>query len=68
MPRHDRVLAVIQALYDAAQDEVLWATALKQLAGVTQSQAATFWVLHRAPGPRLPTFEYLNFDPAFIQE
>jgi DNA-binding CsgD family transcriptional regulator/PAS domain-containing protein len=63
-----RVLAVIQAIYDAAVDESRWPEALKQLSNLTGSQAATFWVLDGSEQPRLPTFTYINLDPPFVQE
>ena len=63
-----RMLAVIQAVYDAAMDEARWPEALKELSDLTGSQAATFWVLDGSEQPRLPTFTYINLDPAFVQE
>lgn len=68
MSADERVLSVIQALYDAALDERQWTHALTQLAAITRSQAATFWVLDGSDQPRLPTLTCLNFDPAFIAE
>jgi len=62
------VTAVIESLYDAAADESLWPHALKQMAGFTGSQAATFWVLDGSDKPRLPVFTFINFDPGFINE
>jgi DNA-binding CsgD family transcriptional regulator len=63
-----RVLGVIEALYDAAADETLWPKALQELSDLTESQAATFWVLDGSDQPRLPTFNYINLDPAFVQD
>jgi DNA-binding CsgD family transcriptional regulator len=63
-----RLFAVIEAIYDAAVDEARWPEALKQLSELTGSQAATFWVLDGSEQPRLPTFTYVNIDPAFVQE
>jgi DNA-binding CsgD family transcriptional regulator len=63
-----RVLDVIQTIYDAAVDDTRWPEALKQLCDFTDSQAATFWVLDGSEEPRLPTFTYVNLDPAFVQE
>jgi len=63
----ERVLAVIQALYDAAMDEALWPKALQELTEITGSQGASFWVLDSSGQPRLPTFITYNFDPAFIK-
>ena len=68
MSLDERILSVIQALYDAALDETQWPQALTALTGITGSQAATFWVLDGSDQPRLPTLECLNFDPAFIDE
>ena len=65
---NEQVLAVIESLYDAAMDETLWPLALKKLTDFTGSQAATFWVLDGSDRPRLPTFTYINLDPAFVQE
>src|SRR4051795_10888038 len=64
----ERGLEVIEALYDAATDETLWPKALKELSDFTESQAATFWVLDGSDQPRLPTFNYINLDPAFVQD
>lgn len=61
----ERVLSVVQALYDAAMDETLWPGALRELVDFTGSQAATFWVLDGSDQPRLPTLTVLNFDPKF---
>ena len=68
MSLDQRLFTVIQAIYDAAVDESHWPNALKELSDYTGSQAATFWVLDGSEQPRLPTFTYLNLDPAFIQE
>ena len=68
MSVHGRVLEVIGTLYDAAADEALWPLALKKLAELTESQAATFWVLDGSDQPRLPTFNYINLDPAFVDD
>jgi DNA-binding CsgD family transcriptional regulator len=65
---HERTLAVIGDFYDAALDESLWPAALKNLADLTASQAASFWVLDSSGNPRLPTFIYINFDEESIQE
>ncbi len=63
-----RVHDVIETVYKAALDECHWSEALKKLADITDSQAATFWVLDGAEQPRLPTFIYTNLDPRFIEE
>lgn len=63
----ERMLAVVQALYDAAMDETLWPSALRHLTAFTRSQAATFWSLDTPP-PRLPILTIFNFDPAFMKE
>ena len=68
MSSEQHVLDVIEAIYDAAVDESRWPQALKELSDLTGSQAATFWVLDGSEKPRLPTFAYINFDHAFIQE
>lgn len=64
----ERVLDVIETVYDAALDETRWSEALKKLTDLTDSQAASFWVLDGAEQPRLPTFVYINFDPVFVSE
>jgi PAS domain-containing protein/DNA-binding CsgD family transcriptional regulator len=64
----DRLLAVIETLYDAALDETLWPRALQALTEYTGSQAATFWTLDNAPQPTLPLLTTFNFDPAFMRE
>jgi hypothetical protein len=63
-----RVLEVIAAVYDAATDDTLWPKALKELSDLTQSQAATFWVLDGSDEPRLPLFDYINLDPEFVRD
>jgi hypothetical protein len=68
MWRHERTLAVIQAFYDAAMNEALWPATLKDLADLTGSQAASFWVLDGSEQPQLPTFVSFNFDPKIIEE
>jgi DNA-binding CsgD family transcriptional regulator len=65
---HERTLAVIGDFYDAALDESLWPAALKNLADLTASQAASFWVLDGSGHPQLPTFISINFDEKSIQE
>ena len=64
----ERTLAVVEDLYDAALDDARWPAALSAIADLTGSQAASFWVLDSSQEPRLPTFTYINFDPAFIAE
>jgi DNA-binding CsgD family transcriptional regulator len=64
----ERMFDVIQAIYDAGVDETRWPQALKELSDFTGSQAATFWVLDGSDQPRLPTFTYINLDPAFVHE
>jgi DNA-binding CsgD family transcriptional regulator len=68
MSLHERTLDVIQAFYDAAMDESLWRGALESLCEITESQAASFWVLDGSEEPRLPTFICLNFDMSAIKE
>ena len=62
----ERILAVIQVLYDAALDETLWPEALQELVSVTRSQGASFWTLESSEQPRLPIFTTFNFDDRFI--
>jgi DNA-binding CsgD family transcriptional regulator/PAS domain-containing protein len=62
-----RLLAVIQVLYDAALDETLWPKALQELVGLTSSQGASFWTLDSSEQPRLPIFTTFNFDDRFIR-
>lgn len=68
VPIDERVLDIIDALYEAALDETQWHGVLHQLADLTRSQAATFWVLDGSDQPRLPTFSYVNLDPQLIDE
>lgn len=68
MSREEALLGTIEQIYDAATDETLWPVALRGLTNLTQSQAATFWVLDGSHEPRLPTFVYVNFDPDFVAE
>ena len=68
MALHERTLAVLEAFYDAALDETLWASALQQLTEITNSQAASFWVLDGTEAPRLSSFVTFNFDPVPIRE
>src|SRR6476620_2610926 len=63
----ENVMGIIESLYDAVADESLWPAALKSLSEFTGSQAATFWVLDGSDKPRLPTFSFVNIDPAFVQ-
>ena len=66
MSLDERVLAVIQVLYDAALDETVWPKALQELVGLTHSQGASFWTLDSSEQPRLPIFTTFNFDDRFI--
>jgi len=68
MSTHERTLAMIEAFYDAALDETLWPAVLENLAKVTRSQAATFWVLGPSGQARHPTFIYINFDSNSVRE
>jgi DNA-binding CsgD family transcriptional regulator len=63
-----RVNTVIEQLYAAAMDEARWPDVLRSFADLTRSDTATFWVLDGSDQPRLPTFTYINLDPAFIAE
>ena len=65
---HERTLAVIEAFYDAALDETLWPSALKQITELSGSLGASFWVLDGSEAPRLSTFVTVNFDSAAIKE
>jgi DNA-binding CsgD family transcriptional regulator/PAS domain-containing protein len=67
MSLDERVLSVIETLYDAALDESRWPQALRGLVDLHASQAATFWVLDGSARLRYPVFEYVNIDPSFIQ-
>jgi DNA-binding CsgD family transcriptional regulator len=62
----ERVLAVIQVLYDAALDETIWPKALQDLVDFTHSQGASFWTLESSKQPHLPIFRTFNFDDRFI--
>lgn len=64
----ERVLGVIQSVYDAALDESLWPFALQELTNATDSQAASFWVLDSSAQLQLPSFTSINFDPSAIAE
>jgi DNA-binding CsgD family transcriptional regulator/PAS domain-containing protein len=64
----ERLLAVIEIMYDAALDQTLWPRALQVLTDYTGSQAATFWTLDGSPQPTLPLLITYNFDPAFMRE
>jgi DNA-binding CsgD family transcriptional regulator/PAS domain-containing protein len=64
----DSVLALIETIYDAALDEALWPSVLRQMIAITDSQAASFYTLDSAEQLRLPIFEYINFDAGFIDE
>lgn len=63
----EQLLALINAVYDAAMDPSLWPVALGQVAGFMGAQAATFWVLDGNDSPALTEFSFFNFDPDFIQ-
>ncbi|HLG89241.1 MAG TPA: hypothetical protein VKZ79_18830 [Alphaproteobacteria bacterium] len=62
------ISSLIERIYEAALDESLWPDVLSRLNAVTDSQAATFWVLDSQDELKLPTFGYVDFDPAFVQE
>ena len=64
----ERILAVIQVLYDAALDEAIWPKALQELVDVTGSLGASFWTLESSEQPRLPIFTTFNFDDRFISD
>lgn len=67
MSLDERVLAVIGAIYDAALEESLWPSALKDLVAITGSQAGTFWTLESSETLRLPVLVAYNFAPEFTQ-
>ncbi|HEX9811449.1 MAG TPA: hypothetical protein VGA88_05100 [Burkholderiales bacterium] len=62
------ILEVVEAIYDAAMDESRWPIALEKLTRLTDSQAASFWVLDGSAQPRLPVFTSINFEQNFIAE
>ena len=62
-----RMLAVIESLYEAAMDETRWPDTLQQVSELTESQAATFWVLDGGGELQHPTFTFVNIDPTFVQ-
>ncbi|HEX3485949.1 MAG TPA: hypothetical protein VHT51_12870 [Micropepsaceae bacterium] len=64
----DTIHAAVEALYDAALDEMLWPSALAQIVQVTESHAATFCVIDGSERPRLPVFTSFNFEQRFIDE
>ena len=68
MSLDERVLRVIESLYDAAMDETKWPRALKELTDATGSQGASFWVLDASDQSLLPTFVTINFDSLFIAQ
>lgn len=68
MPVDDTTLRAIEWLYDAALDDALWPAALKEIAVLTRSQAASVWVLDSSGNSILPTFVSINFDPASVRE
>lgn len=68
MSRDDATLRAIEGLYDAALDDTLWPVALKEIAALTRSQAASVWVLDSSGNSILPTFLSINFDPASVRD
>jgi len=68
MSLDERILGVIDAIYEAATEESRWHEALKQLSDFTGSQAATFWVLDGSERPRLPVFTFVNLDETAVNE
>jgi DNA-binding CsgD family transcriptional regulator len=62
------ISSLIERIYEAALDESLWPDVLRRLNAVTESQAATFWVLDSQNELKLPTFGSVDFDPDFVQE
>ena len=68
MAFHERMLAAIEAFYDAALDETLWRSALERVTELSGSLGASFWVLDGSDAPRLSTFVTINFDSTAIKE
>src|SRR5690242_11910881 len=68
MPGRNQIPSLIDAIYEAALDESLWPDVLRRLNAVTDSQAATFWVMDSQDRLKLPTFGAVDFDPDFVQE
>lgn len=68
MTSDDRILSLIDTIYGAAVDEGLWPKVLQELTAATGSQAASLCILDSNEQPRLPIFEYVNFDPGFVKE
>src|SRR5690242_4112132 len=64
----ERVLAVIEALYDAAADHACWPAALSSLTAFMESEAATFWVMTTSDTPQLPLFTYIDLELAFVDD
>jgi DNA-binding CsgD family transcriptional regulator len=64
----DKILSVVEALYDAALDETLWPQVIGQIVEITESHAASFCVIDGSERPRLPVFTTYNFEQRFIDE
>jgi DNA-binding CsgD family transcriptional regulator len=64
----DRILLLIDDIYQAALDETLWPRVMQQLLEVTDSRAATFCVIDRSQQPRLPVLTTVNFEQRFMDE
>lgn len=64
----DTTLRAIEGLYEAALHDALWPAALREIAALTKSQAASVWVLDNSGNSILPTFVSINFDPTSVRD
>jgi len=64
----ETIMSLIDTIYEAAIDQTVWPRLMERLLAATDSQAASFCIIHGDGEPQLPTFEFINFDPAFIDE
>ena len=68
------ILSAIDTIYAAATDESLWTEVIRELLGITDSQAVSFCVIDASEKPSLPIFSYLNIEsrsvdvPRFLSE
>jgi DNA-binding CsgD family transcriptional regulator len=60
------ILSTIDTIYAAAADESLWTEVIRDLLGITESQAVSFCVLDASEQPKLPIFSYLNIEPRSV--
>jgi DNA-binding CsgD family transcriptional regulator len=68
LPPDEQFLSLVDAIYAAAVDETLWPSVLEELTAISESQAASLWILESGERLKLPTFRYVNFDPSFIRD